>query len=29
MLTTECMVADIPEKKPASPAPHGGGEMDY
>ena len=30
MLTTEAMVADIPEKKsgPAGP-PHGGGEMDY
>jgi chaperonin GroEL len=29
MLTTEAMVADIPEKKPAAPMPHGGGEMDY
>jgi chaperonin GroEL len=30
MLTTEAMIADIPEKKsaPAGP-PHGGGEMDY
>ena len=29
MLTPEAMVADIPEKKSAPPAPHGGGEMDY
>ena len=29
MLTTEAMVADIPEKKSAAPMPHGGGEMDY
>ena len=32
MLTTEAMVADIPEKKPAAPAGHGGdhgGGMDY
>ncbi|MGD0499351.1 MAG: chaperonin GroEL [Bryobacteraceae bacterium] len=29
MLTTEAMVADIPEKKAAAPMPHGGGEMDY
>jgi chaperonin GroEL len=30
MLTTEAMVAEIPEKKPASPAPGGHGpEMDY
>ena len=29
MLTTEAMIADIPEKKAAAPAPHGGGEMDY
>ena len=29
MLTTEAMIADIPEKKSAAPMPHGGGEMDY
>jgi chaperonin GroEL len=30
MLTTEAMIAEIPEKKPASPAPGGHGpEMDY
>jgi len=30
MLTTEAMVCEIPEKKPAPmPSPHGGGEMDY
>src|ERR1019366_6103934 len=31
MLTTEAMVADIPEKKSAAPAGHGGGHegMDY
>jgi len=28
LLTTECMVTEIPEKKEAPPAPHGGG-MDY
>ncbi|HUA21839.1 MAG TPA: chaperonin GroEL [Bryobacteraceae bacterium] len=30
MLTTEAMIAEIPEKKPAAaPGPHGGPEMDY
>jgi chaperonin GroEL len=29
MLTTEAMVAEIPEKRPAPPAGHGPGEMDY
>jgi hypothetical protein len=30
MLTTEAMVADIPEKKPAPAGPgHGPGEMEY
>jgi len=29
MLTTEAMVADIPEKKPAPSGPPHGGEMDY
>ena len=31
MLTTEALIAEIPEKKSASPMPggHGGGEMDY
>ena len=29
MLTTEAMVAEIPEKKPAGPAPGHGPEMDY
>src|SRR5512135_312539 len=29
MLTTEAMVADIPEKKPAPAGPPHGGEMDY
>jgi chaperonin GroEL len=30
MLTTEALVCEIPEKKPApAPNPHGPGEMDY
>jgi chaperonin GroEL len=31
MLTTEAMICEIPEKKPAAPAPggHGGPDMDY
>ncbi len=29
MLTTEAMIAEIPEKKPAAPAPGHGPEMDY
>ena len=29
MLTTEAMVADIPEKKAPAGPPHGGGDMDY
>jgi chaperonin GroEL len=30
MLTTEAMIAEIPEKKPAAPAPGGHGpDMDY
>ena len=29
MLTTEAMVAEIPEKKAAAGPPHGGPEMDY
>ena len=29
MLTTEAMIADIPEKKSPAGPPHGGGEMDY
>jgi hypothetical protein len=30
MLTTEAMIAEIPEKKPAPAGPpHGGPEMDY
>ncbi len=30
LLTTECMITEIPEKKEAAPAhPHGGGGMDY
>jgi hypothetical protein len=32
MLTTEAMIAEIPEKKSApagGPGGHGGGEMDY
>ena len=30
MLTTEAMIAEIPEKKPApAPGGHGGPEMDY
>jgi chaperonin GroEL len=30
LLTTECMITEIPEKKEAAPAhPGGGGHMDY
>jgi len=30
LLTTECLVAEIPEKKPPVVPPHGGGmDMDY
>ena len=29
MLTTEALVCEIPEKKPAAPMPHGGGMEDY
>ncbi|MCS6951678.1 MAG: chaperonin GroEL [Bryobacterales bacterium] len=29
MLTTEALVAEIPEKKEKAPAGHGGGDMDY
>jgi chaperonin GroEL len=29
LLTTEALITDLPEDKPAAPAGHGGGEMDY
>ncbi len=27
LLTTECMITELPEEKPAAPAGHGGGDM--
>jgi chaperonin GroEL len=29
LLTTEALITDLPEDKPAAPAGPGGGDMDY
>jgi chaperonin GroEL len=29
ILTTECLITDVPEKEKPSPMPPGGGGMDY